>query len=275
MTSTAHPPSHAHAGAHARTLTLPHERPPAPRERRGRTARRAAAALCLGLLSMAGSARGELIVNGSFEFDPATAIANPSGNYRDYGSWIRLAPGTSFLTGWKVAGFGAGPTLGVDWHLGTGTPAPAQNGLRMIDLHIDGTGGQGPGQGTISQTFTTVPGMSYLLGFWLAGPRSSAQGGTLDPRQVNVDITGSPTRLFSAPSSDPNNLQWYQQTFGFQAIAGNTTLTFSPPAGTGPSGFWGAFLDNVSVSQVPEPPALTLLAAGLAALMLRRRTGQG
>lgn len=236
---------------------------------------RAAAAVLvgLGLLSAAGPARSELIVNGSFESNPASAIAQPNGNYRDHGAWIRLAPGTPYLTGWTVAGFGTGPTLGVDWHLGTALPRVAQDGLRMIDLHIDGSGGQGPGQGTISQSFPTVAGASYLLSFWLAGPSSGAQGGTLDPRQVVVDITGSPLQLFSAPASDPANQQWYRQTFGFQAVGAATTLTFSPPAGSGASGFWGAFLDNVSVvSTVPEPSALMLVAAGLIGVGLQRRT---
>ncbi|MFN9971100.1 MAG: hypothetical protein ACK58T_14530, partial [Phycisphaerae bacterium] len=104
----------------------------------------------------------------------------------------RLAPGTTYLTGWTVGAFGTATTPGVDWHLGVSpnTPRPARDGMRMIDLNIDGTGGQGSGQGTISQTFATTIGISYKLSFWLAGPSSGAQGGTLDPRSVAVDVTG-------------------------------------------------------------------------------------
>jgi hypothetical protein len=218
------------------------------------------------------TARANLIVNGSFEQDPSAVVA--SGPYGDYGAWIRLAPGTAYLTGWTVGGFGGGGVQGVDWHLGTSSysPRPAKDGLRMIDLNIDGTGGQGSGQGTISQGFATQVGASYTLSFWLAGPSSGAQGGTLDPRSVHVDITGSATQTFSVVASDPSNQVWYQQVFTFEASTAWTTLTFSPLEGTQTSGFWGPFIDDVQVQLVPAPGALALLGLGVLCPAIRRRS---
>ena len=226
-------------------------------------------------LAFAGNVRANLIVNGSFEQDPSAVVW--SGPYGDYGSWIRLAPGTSYLSGWTVAGFGSGSVPGVDWHLGTSSnsPRPAKDGLRMIDLNIDGTGGQGSGQGTISQGFATQVGASYTLSFWLAGPSSGAQGGTLDPRSVHVDITGSATQTFSVVASDPSNQVWYQQVFTFEASTAWTTLTFSPLAGTQNSGFWGPFIDDVHVQLVPAPGALALLGLGSLCQASRRRSRRG
>lgn len=222
--------------------------------------------------AIASTARANLIVNGSFEQDPSGVVWN--GPYGDYGAWIRLAPGTNYLSGWTVAGFGTGSVLGVDWHLGTSSysPQPAKDGLRMIDLNIDGTGGQGSGQGTISQGFATQVGASYTLSFWLAGPSSGAQGGTLDPRSVNVDITGSATQTFAVAASDPSNQVWYQQVFTFEASAAWTTLTFSPLAGTQNSGFWGPFIDDVQVQMVPAPGALALLGLGSLCPARRQRS---
>ncbi|MFN9204418.1 MAG: DUF642 domain-containing protein [Gemmatimonas sp.] len=221
-------------------------------------------------------AQANLIRNGAVE--QFTVPTN--GDYRDHTGWIRMAPGSGNLTEWSIGAFGGGSgTMGIDLHLGTGDhlPRPAQHGTRMVDLNIDGTGGQGNGQGTISQTFATVLNSWYTLDFWLAGPSSGTscpQGCTADPRLVVVDITGSPTQTFSVIASPSNAVKWYQQTFSFQANAEHTALTFSPAANTLNAGYWGAFIDHVSVRQgtvVPEPSTVALLAAGLVGLFAAQR----
>ena len=93
-----------------------------------------------------------------------------------------------------------------------------------------------------------------------------------------MDVTGSPAQTFSVISSPSNAVQWYQQTFRFEATATSTTLTFSPAANTQNAGYWGAFIDNVSVMQstaVPEPSAVILLAGGLVGLFAAQRRRRG
>ena len=53
--------------------------------------------VCVAVAVAAGSgvANANLLVNGSFEQDPSSVVAN--GVYQDYGAWIRLAPGTTYL----------------------------------------------------------------------------------------------------------------------------------------------------------------------------------
>ncbi|MBU6365847.1 MAG: hypothetical protein KJT01_06510 [Gemmatimonadetes bacterium] len=63
----------------------------------------------------------------------------------------------------------------------------------------------------------------------MAGPRSTEQGGTLNPRQVVVDISGSPPMTFEVPDSDPTATTWYRREFTFKATSAATTLTFAPP----------------------------------------------
>ncbi len=221
-----------------------------------------AAVLCLGAAAVisAPDASANLIYNGSFEIG-APASTTP---------WTRLAPGSTALQGWTVGGVGTNTVRGVDWHNGAFNPGPAQSGSWMVDLNIDGTGGQGAGQGTISQAFATVAGTYYSLSFWLAGPRSSEAGGTLNPRTVIVGLAGSTTQTqtFTAPDAVSTSLVWYQRNFDFIADSASTTLTFSPLAGTGANGYWGAFIDNVSVNTavVPLPAPILLLGSGLLGL---------
>ena len=121
----------------------------------------------------------------------------------------------------------------------------------MVDLNLSGGGLSDTG--TISQSFVTSPATSYVLTFDLAGPRTSFP----NPRQVRVNVAGI-EQVFSQAASNNLALVWGQEVLPFVATAPTTTLLFSSVNG---SGFWGPFLDQVSVvsaAAVPEPAALTL-----------------
>jgi len=171
------------------------------------------------------SASANLIQNGSFE--------NGDYSQQNY-SWVTVDNGQSNITGWDIGG------VAVDWH-NSAEFSPIQDGLRAVDLNLNGGSGQ---TGTLSQTFATDAGTSYILDFYFAGPNTNFP----NARQVQVDIAGS-TAIFDQIASPNRDLVWGMHSLSFTAIDASTTLTFSS---VDSAGYWGAVIDDVSV-KVPEP----------------------
>jgi choice-of-anchor C domain-containing protein len=195
-------------------------------------------AFCAGILfAVAPANAGNLLVNGSFEDGNYSPVINDS--------YVQVFAGQTNITGWDVGG------LLVDWHQNSFEIQNAENGTKMVDLNDNGGGLSDTG--TLSQTFATSVGSNYDLTFYLAGPDTSFP----NPRQVKVEIAGG-TQIFSQAASDPLALVWGLETMSFTATSTSTTLTFSSVDG---SGYWGPFLDNVSVNTVvPEPSTMAMYA---------------
>lgn len=170
-----------------------------------------------------------------------------NGNFESYttpfsGYQVQLV-GSTDITGWTIGG------TSVD--LIKGWPGT-----------IDGTSVdmQGsPGPGTLSQTFATVAGQHYSVGFDLW--RNMA--GTDDP-SLSVTVTGSGPQSFTAGDTVGH------YTLDFVALGSSSTLTFSSG---NISAYGGAVLDNVTVTAVPEPETYAMLLAGLGLMgaVVRRR----
>ncbi|WP_442907843.1 choice-of-anchor C family protein [Janthinobacterium sp. GW460P] len=128
----------------------------------------------------------------------------------------------------------------------------------------------GGSAGRISQSFGTVVGQQYNVSFSLAG--NAAAGGSL--KLVDAGVTGVHTFTFDSTGRSHSNMGWVTQGFSFIATAANSTLYFQ---GSSQNGAWGAALDNVSVTAVPEPTTYAMLAAGLGlmGLIARRRRAPG
>ncbi|HEX4367212.1 MAG TPA: PEP-CTERM sorting domain-containing protein [Rhodopila sp.] len=130
----------------------------------------------------------------------------------------------------------------------------------------------------ISQTINgLVAGQAYAVSFaWAGAQQSGFTGPTTDKWTVSLG-TVSPTNpaqtttVVSLLSEGAST--WMNQTFDFVATGSSELLSFittGTPTGQPPF----ALLANVSVTKVPEPASLTLVATGLtgmAAIARRRR----
>ena len=131
------------------------------------------------------------------------------------------------------------------------------------------------GDGTLSQTLSTVAGTSYVVTFNVAvndsdllnDPDASFDA-TFDGSVEDTDLIGGPLTAAGLGLG----LSAFQQ-FSYIATtdSASTVLTFSGVT-TGDDGPW--YIDDVSVSAVPEPSEALLLVSmlGTFALVRRRRT---
>ncbi len=182
------------------------------------------------------SAAVNLITNGSFETGTYTSAA-----------FDTVLAGSGVITGWTVAGHS------VDW---IGTYWQPGEGSRSIDL-------AGNGPGSLSQSFNTVVGQTYLVSFMLAG--NPDNGGGI--RDLDVRVKSNPSNVTLTPAFDTTgynsaNMGWTQYSFYFAANNTTSTLGFGSFADSP----YGPAIDNVSVSAVPEPSTWALMLLGFAGL---------
>ena len=176
--------------------------------------------------------------NGSFE--------NLGGQSLQHGNWGYFPS----MPGWTGVD-------NIEIHLGNGgntfvTPAdgkyyaelnahPAQSG--SFELH---------------QTFDTVIGQTYSLDFY-AQKRKHGDG----------SFSFSVGDIVSTAISDHIKGQWTKYSFLFTATGATSTLGFL--SGQGGNDTVGHYLDNISVTAVPEPGVLALFAMGILGVFASRR----
>jgi len=174
----------------------------------------------------AGNAIGEQIVNGGFE-QPVTA------------TFIEFsAPDSSTIPGWTIMSGSVDVVNAVGNGFDVG---PAYQGAQYLDLN-------GNDAGTITQTFATTPGVTYLLSFAYANNYDPATSLT-----ALVTVTNSSGTLLSMnvthSTSVSGNLNWDVFNQLFTANQSSATLTFvSQNSGNG-----GVFLDAISVTPQVQP----------------------
>ncbi len=209
----------------------------------------AAAVLTFG----ATNASAELILNGSFE----TSDLEPGDFPYSDGCRAKIDPGdTANLPDWLlVAG---SPDLTKYYYYGADTGSipltDAHEGDRFLFVCDPWTSGTDP---SANQSFAVTAGTQYDVSFWEKLWRGSGK--------VNADITldaGSATGTTTVTTG--SDADWTEYAFSFTPDTNATaTLTFTAAV----SAANDSFLDSVSVTAIPEPGTLALLATGLLGLL--------
>lgn len=201
------------------------------------------AAFMLAGVGLIGAAHAASFTNGSFEI--VTGGFNPGS-----GTFTTLGTGNTAISGWTV-------TDGTIDVVNTNFLNPdfiASDGQNSIDL-------VGFSAGTIAQTFDTVIGTTYRVGFDL---NSNSYGPDAIKRVLVT--AGAFSNIFTYDSAlHPIGAggPWQSNGFNFTATGSSSTLTFQA-LNSGAGCCFGAELDNVSVltNGVPEPASWALMIAG-------------
>jgi hypothetical protein len=109
--------------------------------------------------------------------------------------------------------------------------------------------------GFLTQTLTTIAGSSYDLNFWLAN-----DGGT--PASASVTFDGK--QLMSM--TDPGGFGY--QFFSYSVVASGATADLQFAFRQDPNWF---HLDDISVTETPEPATAAVMFLGVGALMIYRK----
>ncbi|HEX4181724.1 MAG TPA: choice-of-anchor C family protein [Caulobacteraceae bacterium] len=210
----------------------------------------------MSILAAASSVNAATIVNGGFEsstLTPAEAAQMSSQGFATLGA------GNTDLTGWSIGG------AGIDYIGSYWMPA---GGTHSIDLNALSAG-------SIFQSVATVIGQAYQVSFDLAG---NPDGAPIVKLAI-ADATGLPgaAYLFDTTGKTKTNMGWTTFTYDFTADSTATTLTFSNSNQSGFKTPFGAALDNISISAVPEPAswALMLIGFGTLGMAMRSRRSRG
>jgi choice-of-anchor C domain-containing protein len=187
------------------------------------------------LLGMAASgAHAAAFVNGGFE---SNSCGVPSGSFGTLGT------GSNCITGWTVSS-GSIDLINGYWE--------AQEGTHSVDL-------AGNSPGSISQTFDTIIGQLYSVDYFLSG---NPDGGDIAKLGVVSAIDGGIVQsatFLGLQGTSRQDMNYIGYNFTFTATGAATTLSFASDTS---EGAFGAALDAVSVSAVPEPTTWAMMLGG-------------
>lgn len=174
--------------------------------------------LAVWLLMLPASVGASVVTNGGFESGPAMT---PAGE-------VAIPAGSTALPGWTVGGGGVLYVSDIYW-------APYQ-GTRSLTLNSTAAG-------SVSQTFATAPGATYMVGFVMTGEPFTSPAF----KHMRVSAAGqSADYAFDTAPAWHWDMAWAPHAWTFTANAATTTLTFQSLD----AGFFGPALDSVEVVQL-------------------------
>lgn len=173
------------------------------------------------------SAHAAAFTNGGFE-------SGPAGSF----TFTTLNSGDTSMAGWTVTQ-GSIDYINTYWQNSEGTHSVDMSGISL---------------GQISQTFDTIAGKQYKVTFDTAG--NTDYGPIVKGLNVSAG-NNSQDYTFDITGHNRSSMGWVSNEFRFIANAGSTTLKFTSLPSNYPP-YYGAALDNVNVTPVPEPSSLLL-----------------
>ncbi|MCH7229012.1 DUF642 domain-containing protein [Haloferula sp. A504] len=215
------------------------------------------------IAALLGSVHGaSLIVNGSFEQAPGVVHGQI------------LESGSTLVTGWAVVDNVPSTSANANTvYMSEGYfTNPAGDGAAF--LYIDNNNHPGPTGNGVYQDFTTATGQTYLVEFQAA--TEHAYG---DPALLRV-TAGDTTADFILPNlggypDNPVFAGWDTYSFTFTATSTTTRLQFFDQGlqvgGDPTNGNASPFIDDVSVTVVPESSSALMVAGVLGLVVMRRR----
>ncbi len=207
------------------------------------------AVLMCAALGVPAAARADAFQNGSFESPGISTGQSP------------IETPTDAPTGWLGGGNLGGYAL---FYEQSGLyDLSSQSGLANV-----GFGGNNTAGASIEQTFDTVVGVSYTVGYY-----TSAQQLGNGAQSYSATAVDGATVLATQSADIPDTeVAWAYHSFVFVAASASSTLRFADTSVAADSGNDNWALDSVSVvSSVPEPGAFSLFGAGLVGLLLKGR----
>ncbi len=167
---------------------------------------------------------------------------------------------TGDLTGWTLSNASAFDAVCVAGVLIGSSTCIANGGTHAMAF------GQFGSSASLSQTLATSPGSTYVISFFLANDNPTNELGDA------FAVRWAGTTVFSL--ADPQaTFAYSQRVLTLTAASSSTVLAFD---GQNDSYSW--FLDNVTITDAPEPASLFLTGLGLAAVATaskRLRRGNG
>ena len=214
-------------------------------------------AAALASLCRTGGARAATVANGSLESSSAATIESVAAG-SSANDWRATGNNIEFV---KNGFSGSGDVV-----------ASAQDGDWFVDLN--GVGGPGG----IGQDIATESGQSYRIDFWMsgnAGPLGSMKADGSRSLDVlwNNSVVGSFTFVFQS-GDQFNNLRWEKHSVLVDGASGLDSLEIRSTSNAYVAA--GPLVDAISITAVPEPGTLAMLAAGLGLMGVgvKRRNGR-